>query len=85
MKLYGKVIRDTKILKEVFVDKTDSDASYRDMLEDCLVNLCKELDIPVPIWLEKNTREFAAYRRTFFMKEQFIEKIRFDKFEIRVE
>jgi hypothetical protein len=46
--------------------------------------LCAKLEIPVPLWLKKNTKELAIFRRTFFSSEQFMEKVWFDKFEIRL-
>lgn len=85
MKLHGKLIKGTKIIKEASVENNDKSLSYRDALEECFINLCRELDIQVPLWLKKNTSEFAAYRRTFFSAEQFLEKVKFDRFEIRAE
>lgn len=85
MKLAGKLIKGTKIAKKAFFEKNDNSMSYTDMLEECLIGLCKELDIPVPIWMKKNTHEFAAFRRTFFSNDQFAEKVNFDRFEIRLE
>ncbi|MCX7748418.1 MAG: hypothetical protein N2645_16260 [Clostridia bacterium] len=85
MKLYGKIFKEAKIIREALVEREDGKASYRDLLEGCLIDVCRELEIPVPLWLKKNTSEYAAYRRTFFSNEQFVEKVTFDKFEIYVE
>lgn len=84
MRLIGKLVKNTKITKEAAIEKPD-DAPYRDLLEHCLIDLCRELDIQVPLWLKKNTTEFVMYRRTSFNQEHFMEKVRFDRFEIRVE
>lgn len=85
MKLYGKLIKQTKIIKETFAEQNDDSVSFRDQLEQCLIQVCKELDIQVPLWLKKNTKEFVNHHRTFFTSEHFVEKINFDKFEIRIE
>lgn len=85
MKLIGKIIKETKIVKEAVVEKSDEETSFRDMLEDCFISVCSELDIPVPLWLKKNSKEFGAYRKTFFSNEQFLEKVDFDRFELRIE
>ena len=53
-------------------------------LEWCFVNLCKQLDIPMPLWLKKNTKEFARFRQTIFFEEQFTEKIEFNRFQINL-
>jgi hypothetical protein len=60
----------------------EQEHSFRDKLEKCLTGLCSDLDVPVPLWLKKNTRELAAFKKTFFTPEQFIEKVWFDKLEI---
>jgi hypothetical protein len=81
--LFGKLILGTKVIKEASFEVSDDNTSFRDRLEECLIGLCKELDIQVPLWLKKNTKEFVQYRTTFFTKEQFVEDIKFDKFELR--
>lgn len=85
MKLYGRLVRGTKMIKQAQVEKDDSLGTFHDRLEECLIDLCKDLDIQVPVWLKKNTTELAMYHKTFFEKEQFVENINFDKFEIRIE
>jgi hypothetical protein len=82
MTLNGKIIVGGKIAKEGASSDNDSDHSFRDKLENCLVDLCAAFEIPVPLWLKKNTRELAVFRKTFFSSEQFMEKVWFDKFEI---
>lgn len=85
MRLYGRPIYDNYALTEVMVSNTDESLSFHQQLEKCLLAVCRELDISVPIWLDKNTTEFACFRRTFFMKDQFIDNIKFDKLEIQIE
>ena len=84
MKLYGKLVKNTKIIREIFVENNDDSVSFADKLEGCLLGLCKELDISAPLWLKKNTKELGAFRKTSFTQEHFVEKIRFDSFEIRL-
>lgn len=81
----GKIVQGANVIKEAVVENNDTSASYRDALEDCFIRVCKELEIPVPLWLKKNTKEFSAFRKTFFSNEQFAEKVKFDKFEIKLE
>lgn len=71
-----------KLVREASADDNEAEHSFRDKLEKCLIELCANLDIPVPLWLKKNTRELAVFRKTFFSSEQFIDKVWFDKFEI---
>lgn len=80
--LTGKLHLYGKLVKEDSTEDNDVTKSFRDKLEKCLVDLCAQMDIPVPLWLKKNTRELAIFKRTFFSPEQFIDKVWFDKFEI---
>jgi hypothetical protein len=80
--LRGKIFIEGKLIKEEISESPDEGLSFRDKLEKCLLDVCRRLDIPVPLWLKKNTRELAIFRRTFFTSEQFVEKVWFDKLEI---
>jgi hypothetical protein len=73
-----------KIVKEASSSEHTEELSFREKLEKCLLEVCGSLDIPVPLWLKKNTRELAIFQRTFFSNEQFVERVWFDKFEIRL-
>jgi hypothetical protein len=84
LRIEGKLIKRTFVLNKAIAENDDPALSYTERLERCLLSLCRELGIPVPLWLNKNTREFVRFKRTFFFSEQFEEKVGFDRFEIRV-
>lgn len=83
MKLEGKVFRANLVLQESTYEQADTGGKFVPQLERCLVELCHQLEVPIPLWLEKNTHEFARFHQTIFFAEQFTEKIRFDRFQIR--
>ena len=86
MKLSGRLIRGTKTINKAFFEVDEQEiTTFTDALEECLIGLCRQLSIPVPIWMKKNTHEFAKFRKTFFTKDQFTEDVDFDKFEIKLE
>ncbi len=85
MKILGKLIKGTAIVGEKVVEKEDENVSFRELLEANLISLCKELDISVPLWLKRNTTEFVKFRKTSFTTEQFIDSVKFDRFEIKLE
>ncbi|TYQ14971.1 UNVERIFIED_CONTAM: hypothetical protein Cloal_1370 [Acetivibrio alkalicellulosi] len=85
MFLTGKLYKGTSLIKELKINNDNSDKPFRDVLEDSLIGLCRQLDIPVPIWLDKNTSELARHRKTVFLRDQFVEKVEYDKFEIKIE
>ena len=82
--LSGKIFLKGKLVREGLAEDNEQDHSFREKLEKCLIELCADVDIPVPLWLKKNTKELAIFRRTFFSSEQFIDKVWFDKLEIKL-
>ena len=50
--------------------------------QDVLVEVCREFDVPAPMWLNKHGFEFEQFRRTAFTKDHFVEEIAFDRMEI---
>jgi hypothetical protein len=85
VKLTGKIIKNRRVIKISSVSEDSEDGSIRDKLEDMLIKICKDLDIQVPLWFDRNTREFGAFKKTRFTEEQFIEDIKFTSFEISLE
>lgn len=85
MILYGKLMKENIVLIEASAAGDLKEAAFHDAMEDAFIRLCKSLEIPVPVWLKKNTREIARYRKTFFHREQFIEEIMFDRFILEIE
>ena len=84
MKLEGRLFKANRMTEIKEVETTDNEGDpYSVRLERALVELCRLMDIPVPMWMKKNTREFAAFRQTIFFKEQYTEKVRFDRFQIK--
>jgi len=83
--MIGRLIKGTVILDEKVYEISDDTGTYQDRLEKCLVEICSLLNIEVPMWLNKNTREFVRFRRTSFYKDQFFNPVLFERFEIKVE
>lgn len=83
MKLNAKIMKGAQIVIEdeaVF----NGQGRYQQQLEHCLIELCKNMGISVPMWIGKNTREFVRFKWTSFNADQFFEKVYFDRFEIRL-
>lgn len=85
MRMTGKLIKGTTTLVEKMVELSDQEGTYQDRLEKSLLEVCDLLNIEVPMWLSKNTREYVAFRRTSFNADQFFNKVLFERFEIKVE
>lgn len=84
MKLTGRIYKGTAVLMEE-ESELIGEGKFQKQLEQSLVELCKKMGISVPMWLGKNTREFARFRWTTFNDDQFFEPVHFDRFEIRLE
>ena len=75
-RLWAKVIKRQRIVKH------EALACEWDNIQPTLITLCKQFDIPAPIWLNKHEKEMSDFRRTAFAKDHFIEDVAFDRLEI---
>ena len=75
-RLWLKVIRNHRIALQ------DAETCAWGEEKDVLVEMCKRLDLPCPIWLSKHDSEYARFRRTAFSPEHFVESVEFDRLEI---
>lgn len=46
--------------------------------------ICHEFDLSQPIWFDSNVANFKRLSKTRFSKDNFVEKVDFDFFEIQV-
>jgi len=84
MRLEGKQFKANLMIRQAVVTKDNPEMSFVKELESALIELCHTLDMPIPLWLSKNTHEFAAFRQTLFFSDQFTENVHFDRFQIRL-
>ena len=75
-RLWARIIAKHRIAKQA-TQECDFDG-----VEDALTELCREFDIPRPLWLNKHYREFEEFRRTAFLPDHFMEDVSFQKLEI---
>ena len=84
MRLEGKLFKANLMIRQAVVTKDNPEMSFVKELESALIELCRTLDMPIPLWLSKNTHEFAAFRQTLFFSDQFTEDVHFDRFQIKL-
>lgn len=84
MKLEGRTFKGNNILSVIVVEHENSKVRYSKELEETLILLCRDMNVPIPMWLSKNTHEFAAFRQTIFFADSFNQKVGFDRFQIRL-
>ena len=75
-RLWAKIIVKHRIARQ-----SAQPSAFEDVRET-LGEICREFDIPAPIWLGKQEREFEKFRLTSFGPESFMEDVSFQKLEI---
>jgi len=85
MTLNGRIVKGYKtVYQKSIADSCGPGSNFHDRLENCLLALCKNADIPAPMWLTKNTIELGRFNKTNFFAEQFPETVKFDRLEIKI-
>ena len=64
------------------MDKQHVSPCTRDDPQDALADACHALDLPKPIWLDKNQREWDDFGQTRFLPDAFMESVPFQRLEI---
>ena len=82
MRLEGKIFVANKVARILDVDRQEDELKFHKQVENCLLEICQCLDISPPLWMQKNTYEFARFHQTVFTAEQFIEDVYFDRFQL---
>ena len=79
-RLSGKCVRHTKIVLSAVIGDESSEKSRTEKV----LGAVTEFDLPSPLWLEKNIRDFKRRARTRFTSDNFLEPLPFDYLEIEV-
>jgi hypothetical protein len=77
-KLWMRIIRKHKIIAQ------HETPCAQGQEREALVELCREADLPAPMWLDKHQREFERFRFTAFLPDHFVEEVAFDRLEIEL-
>ena len=75
-RLWARIIVKHRIAQQATAPCTFDD------VEEVLTQLCRDFDIPCPMWLNKHENEFSSFRHTAFLPEHFVEEVPFQKLEI---
>lgn len=73
LKIGDKVVND--------VEPKDRDIA---MVFHCLDCICHEFDLPSPIWLDANIKDFQKFSKVRFSQDNFIEILDFDYLELQI-
>lgn len=85
MRLEGSIYKRDSILDLQSVEVSeDAQIPLSKRWDIALLALCKNMNVPIPIWLNKNSREFVNFHQTIFTPEQFAEEVHFDIFQVKL-
>lgn len=83
-RIWGKIIKDNHLLRDIVICNEETDMTRTHKIFDGLEQICKNLDLGVPIWLDTNISEFKKVAKTRFYQDSFIEAIDFDYLELHI-
>ncbi len=64
------------------IDRQATVPCGREDPREALREACRELDLPEPVWLDKNEREWEEFGSTRFLPDAFFERVPFTRMEI---
>lgn len=83
-RMWGKIIKDTKLIKDTVIILSDYSMSRTEMVFKALEEICYQFDLEQPIWLDATVHEFQRNSKARFTQDNFIEHLDFDFLEIQV-
>lgn len=83
-RLWAKVFKDNRMLKDMVVCNDDNKMSRTQKIFAAIDEICHTYDLSKPIWLDVTINDFKRHDKTRFTQDNFIEPIEFDYLEIHV-
>jgi hypothetical protein len=84
MKIWAAIRDENKIIRDLVMEFPLARPRSIDEWSVLVGELCGALDLSRPVLLRKHQNDLNAFRRTEFMKEDFMEPIVFHKFTIEL-
>lgn len=83
MRIWARLFTDNHMIKDyVYEDYSDDTRTHK--VFKGLDEAAREFDLPRPIWLDSNVKDFKRTSKTRFRKDSFIEEIPYDYLEFQV-
>ena len=83
MRFWFKLWKDTRLKKELTIERNEKDTRTHKVLH-AVEDAVHEFDIGMPIWLEKNIKDFKRASRCRFYQDSFVEALDYDYLEVQV-
>lgn len=82
-RLWGKLWKDNHLLSDTVYEEESDDTRTHKIFRG-LEQICYELDLEIPMWLDSTVKEFKRHARARFYPDSFIEQVDFDYLEIQI-
>ncbi|MCR5251135.1 MAG: hypothetical protein K6E50_11065 [Lachnospiraceae bacterium] len=83
MRFWFRIWKDARLQRDLTVDRDEEDTRTHKVIH-ALEDACHAFDLPIPIWLDKNIRDFKRSSRCRFDGDSFLEPVDFDHLEMSV-
>ena len=82
-RLWGRIFSEGKLVRDYVAECADYSKSRTAMVMEGVREICHDFDLPEPIWLENNIRDFQRRSKVRFSRDNFIEEIDFYYLELQ--
>ena len=83
MRIWARQFKDTHMLKDsLIIDESNDTRTHK--VFNALAQVCQEMDLAQPVWLDRNVKDFKRSGKVKFYKDSFIEEIPFDYLEFQI-
>lgn len=84
IRIWGKIINRNRIVSQMTIPEPHEAWTLVQRVKTAMDDLILDLDLPRPIWMQKNEQEILSFGRTEFDQDHFIEPISFHHLEIEI-
>ena len=67
-RMWGKLMKSNRLLKDTVISVEDAGLNRTRKVYKALEDICYEFDLPKPLWLEANKKEFMTHDKTVLLK-----------------
>ena len=82
-RLWVKKWKDNRLVEDTVVENAEHDTRTHKVF-GAVDSMCREFDLPAPIWLKGNIDDFKRGGHTRFRKDSFMEEVDFDYIDMKV-
>lgn len=83
MRIWAREFKDNRMLRDIVVENYENDTRTHKVF-DAIEKIAYEFDLPKPIWLDSNIRDFKRNAKVRFRGDSFIEEVPFDYLEVQI-